>query len=103
MNRVPSSHRLMGCTIEELLHWLPAASNGSLFRVNQVSDMTNQWQIDFPKEGIHIIARVEPSRKIALLVIPVLAVNFYFEDSWDLSARDEWMKRFDMYIQRGGG
>ncbi len=30
-------------------------------------------------------------------------VNFYFEDSWDLSARDEWMKRFDMYTQRGGG
>ena len=51
MNRVPSSHRLMGCTIEELLHWLPAASNGSLFRVNQVSDMTNQWQIDFRYYG----------------------------------------------------
>ena len=92
-------HRLMGCTVEELISWLPAATNYKIFKINQ--QFPNQ--IDFPQDGIKIVATPQKSRQIALLVIPVLAVVFSFDAKWDKLACEKFMKRFDMYTQRGGG
>ena len=55
------------------------------------------------EDGIKIVANPQKSRQIALLVIPVLAVVFSFDAKWDKLACDQFMKRFDMYTQRGGG
>ena len=92
-------HRLMGCTVEELISWLPAATNYKIFKINQ--QFPNQ--IDFPEDGIKIVATPQKNRQIALLVIPVLAVVFSFDAKWDKLICDQFMKRFDMYTQRGGG
>ena len=91
--------RLMGCTIDELISWLPAASNHRPFNINQ--QLPNQ--IDFPEDGIKIVATQQKSRQIALLVIPVLSVVFSFDQKWDQLSSEKFMKRFDMYTQRGGG
>ncbi len=91
----------MGCTIDELVNWLPAASNYKKFSVRKTS--SDATTIDFEVDGITITANSQGSRKIALLVIPVLAVVFSFDAKWDKLACDQFMKRFDMYTQRGGG
>ncbi|GAB4204969.1 MAG: hypothetical protein Fur0019_06420 [Tibeticola sp.] len=43
-----------------------------------------------------------PARRIALLALPRLMVRFEFE-GLDTAARDAFMKRFDLYMHRGGG
>ncbi len=91
--------RLMGCTIDELISWLPAASKHRPFNINQQLPS----QIDFPEDGIKIVATQQKSRQIALLVIPVLSVVFSFDQKWDQLSSKKFMKRFDMYTQRGGG
>ena len=92
-------HRLMGCTVDELMTWLPAAANYKKFKVNQLIPI----EINFQDDGIKIEAIPQKSRQIALLVIPVLSVVFNFDEKWDKLTIDEFMKRFDMYTQRGGG
>ena len=97
-------HRLMGCTVDELINWLPAASNYKEFTVKkEISEIKVSTTIDFPMDGIQITANNQDSRRIALLVIPVLAVVFSFSEKWDKLACEKFMKRFDMYTQRGGG
>ena len=97
-------HRLMGCTVDELINWLPAASDYKEFTVTKENSETRVTAIiDFPVDGIQITANNQDSRKIALLVIPVLAVVFSFSEKWDKLACEKFMKRFDMYTQRGGG
>ncbi len=89
----------MGCTVDELITWLPAAANYKIFKVNQQTPI----EINFPEDGIKIEATPQKSRQIALLVIPVLSVVFSFDEKWDKLTIDQFMKRFDMYTQRGGG
>ncbi len=89
----------MGCTVDELIIWLPAAANYKIFKVNQQTPI----EINFPDDGIKIEATPQKSRQIALLVIPVLSVVFSFDEKWDKLSIDQFMKRFDMYTQRGGG
>ena len=91
----------MGCTIDELINWLPAASNYKKFAATKTS--SDATTIDFEADGITITANSQGSRKIALLVIPVLSVVFHFNQKWDKLASEQFMKRFDMYTQRGGG
>ena len=43
-----------------------------------------------------------PARQIALLRLPRLAVSFAF-DAVDDTARRAFMRRFDLFMQRGGG
>jgi hypothetical protein len=91
--------RLMGCKVEELLTWLPTASNFKAFTVKQQMPI----QIDFPQDGIKIEAIPQKSRQIALLEIPVLLVVFIFNEKWGSIEIAQFMKRFDIYTQRGGG
>jgi len=93
-------NRQMGCTVEELLYWLPAATNQKIFQVKKRLDGA---LISFPEDGIELNINLGIPRKIALLVIPVLNVTFEFASNWSKLEVDAFMKRFDLYTQRGGG
>jgi hypothetical protein len=51
---------------------------------------------------LHLSWRAAPPRRIALLELARLHVAFAFENVGD-EARHAFMKRFDLYMQRGGG
>ena len=87
----------MGCTEAEWLGWLPAA----------IGDRT--WQ----RDGAHARVALEPGslqiswqpappRVLGQARIPRLLVCFSF-DGLDEAQRYVFMKRFDLYMQRGGG
>lgn len=89
--------REMACTEAEWLRWLPPA-------IGQHS-----WQQE-PGRALVTIGSgmlelqwraVEP-HPIALLRLPRLLVSFQFADV-RASVRQAFMKRFDLYMQRGGG
>ncbi len=89
--------RDMGCTEAEWLRALPAAMG----------------DVPWRQEGAVVLATLgdgclritwhqgEP-RVIALMRMPRLHVVFDFQDEDEL-ARRAFMKRFDLYMQRGGG
>ncbi|TSE29147.1 hypothetical protein Tther_01667 [Tepidimonas thermarum] len=93
----PSFERDVGCTVAEWLGWLPAAigahpwyREGEQVRVSiGAGALTLRWQ-------------ALPPRTIALMRLPRLAVTFRFEDVPD-DERQRFMRRFDLYMQRGGG
>lgn len=89
--------RDMACTEAEWLGWLPAAMGSS------------DWQRDgscvhasLQGGKLSVCWQVAPPRIIALLRLPRLLVRFQFE-ALDETARYAFMKRFDLYMQRGGG
>jgi hypothetical protein len=57
-----------------------------------------------PLEGGQLTLRwtVLPERRIALVRLPRLRVDFRFEGV-PLAARQAWLRRFDLHTQRGGG
>lgn len=89
--------RDMGCTEVEWLSWLPAAMgdcpwqrSGSIAAATIGEGTLNlRWQVMSP-------------RVIALMRMPVLRVNFVLQ-GLDADQRYAFMKRFDLYMQRGGG
>lgn len=92
-----SFEREMGCTEAEWLGWLPAA----------IGD--KPWQRDRNSVQVHIGAgrlslswTVGSLRVIALLRLPRLLVSFRFAGLSE-AERHAFMKRFDLYMQRGGG
>lgn len=89
--------RDMGCTELEWLGWLPAAMGSNPW---QQSNQTVQATIG--AGTLQLRWQVMPPRVIALMRMPVLRVNFEFQN---LSADERYtfMRRFDLYMQRGGG
>ena len=89
--------REMGCTEAQWLMWLPAAIG------------EREWRREPTTATVHIDAGVltldwrtgEP-RLIAQVRLPRLHVAFRFEGV-DAQRRLAFMKRFDLYMQRGGG
>ncbi len=89
--------REMGCTEAEWLMWLP----------NAIGD--NFWKLQAHSAGVRIGEgalglswRTAAPRVIALMRIPRLLVRFRFA-GLDDAQRYAFMKRFDLYMQRGGG
>jgi hypothetical protein len=89
--------REMGCTEIEWLRWLPAA----------VGD--NHWKLQTSSAGVRIGDgalglkwQIGEPRIIGLVQIPRLLVSFRFAGLTD-EERYTFMKRFDLYMQRGGG
>jgi hypothetical protein len=91
---------MMGCTKDEFIAWLPAASN---FRSFQIHVYGTSTIIDFSSDAFSIELTPKESRKIALLEIPVLEVVFKFETTWTAELIEQFMSRFKQYTQRGGG
>ena len=92
-----SFDREMGCTEAEWLGWLPAAigdkpwsRDGTVVNASiGEGRLVLSWQTGTP-------------RVIALLRLPRLLVSFRFAGVDD-AQRYAFMKRFDLYMQRGGG
>jgi hypothetical protein len=89
--------REMGCTEAEWLMWLPAAIGE---REWQLGDSGANVAIE--KGTLRLEWRPGDPRVIALVRLPRLHVSFRFENV-DASQRLTFMKRFDLYMQRGGG
>ena len=89
--------REMGCTEVEWLRWLPDA----------VGD--NRWNLQGGAASVGIgdgalglTWRIGEPRVMALMRMPRLLVKFRFA-GLDDAQRYAFMKRFDLYMQRGGG
>ena len=89
--------REMACTEADWLRWLPAAVG------------EHHWKLQTGSAGVRIGDgalglrwQVAEPRAIALVRMPRLLVSFRFA-GLDDAQRFAFMKRFDLYMQRGGG
>jgi hypothetical protein len=89
--------REMGCTITEWLGWLPEAMGNVPWQ-----QQDGQASAQLPTGSLSITWHAGEPRRIALFKIPRLHVSFRFE-GLDDAQRYAFMKRFDLYMQRGGG
>jgi hypothetical protein len=89
--------RDMGCTEAEWLGWLPAAVGACPWQREGESA-----RVQIGKGQLQLRWQTMPLRVIALMRMPVLRVNFVFT-GLDADERYAFMKRFDLYMQRGGG
>lgn len=93
--------RVMGCSQEDLIRWLPLAMGSFYHSTNLTID--NKQVLKVPQPLVDIVALTKPPRKIALLNIPVMEISFSFVQSMTSNEREELIKRFDLYTRRGGG
>ena len=89
--------RDMGCTEAEWLGWLPAAIGACAWQREG-----HTARVEIPPGTLQLSWQTRPPRVIALMRMPVLRVGFVF-DGLDTAQRHAFMKRFDLYMQRGGG
>ncbi len=89
--------REMGCTELEWLGWLDAAMGDVDWQKH-----SNSLEAKIFDGQLNITWQAAADRKIALMRMPVLKVNFVFQEVSD-EQRYTFMKRFDLYMQRGGG
>jgi hypothetical protein len=89
--------REMGCTEAQWLTWLPQAVG------------EHHWKLQSGTAGVRIGEgalglkwQQAAPRVIGLVSIPVLQVSFRFAGIPE-ETRQTFMKRFDLYMQRGGG
>ena len=98
--------REMGCTEAEWLGWLPAAIGAHAWQrdghsVHIALDMTDS-EPESASASVCIRWSVGDPRVIARVRIPRLLVQFDFSAA-DAAQRYRFMRRFDLYMQRGGG
>ena len=89
--------REMGCTEKEWLGWLPQAMGPHAYKL-----VSQAVTADIDGSSLSLSWRVGEPRTIALARIPRLLVSFRFA-GLDEEQRYRFMKRFDLYMQRGGG
>ena len=89
--------REMGCTEAEWLMWLPRAVGSHAYQLG-----AGMAQVRIGAGGLTLHWRQAEPRTIAQLRIPRLLVRFDFGELEE-AARHAFMKRFDLYTQRGGG
>jgi hypothetical protein len=92
--------REMGCTVAEWLMWLPAAMGDAKWE--QQGNAVQASIPTVPGSTLALAWRVGEPRRIALMVMPRLHVRFEFTGMHE-AQRYTFMKRFDLYMQRGGG
>ena len=89
--------REMGCTEAEWLMWLPRAIGDQHWK-----QQAGAASVRLGDGALGLKWQVGPPRVIGLISIPVLKVSFRFA-GLDDQERYAFMKRFDLYMQRGGG
>lgn len=89
--------REMGCTGAEWLGWLPGAVGDCPWTLH-----TSSAQVWIGDGSLCLSWHAAPARVIGLISIPVLKVSFRFAGLGE-PQRHTFMKRFDLYMQRGGG
>ena len=89
--------RDMGCTADELRFWMPGACRQAPTRLfDQGADIQlNTGLLSIRWEPL-------PPRRIALITLPRLKVQFDFGEVGE-AERQAFMRHFDLYTQRGGG
>ncbi|NML14734.1 hypothetical protein HHL10_07065 [Azohydromonas sp. G-1-1-14] len=87
----------MGCTVAELGHWLPGAA-----QPHAVELRADGADVSLDAGRLRLRWEALAPRRIALLSLPRLRLRFAFEGV-DEPARVRFMRRFDLYTQRGGG
>ncbi len=92
-----SFDRDMGCTEAQWLGWLPAALGEHAWQRDGAC-----VQVAIGDGRLALSWQDAPPRVIALMQVPRLLVRFRFT-GLDDAARYAFMKRFDLYMQRGGG
>lgn len=90
--------REYGCTEAEWLGWLPDAIGACPWS----RPAPGRAEVAVGTGTLHLAWTPLPPRRIALIAMPRMAVSFRFE-SVDEGVRQVFMKRFDLYMQRGGG
>lgn len=100
MSDVPAAFsREQGCTETEWLGWLPGAVDGRALALQ-----SGQARIEpIGSGGLTILWRALEPRRIALISLPRLAVDFRFDADVEACERQRFMRRFDLWMQRGGG
>lgn len=94
--------REMGCTADEFVNWLHRALIEFVWQCEPW-----QAQVTVPNDGqsegvLHLRWHVLSERRIALLRLPRLQVHYRFDNVTD-EVRARFMKRLDLFMQRGGG
>ena len=89
--------RDMACTEAEWLAWLPAAIGAHRFQLEP-----GRAQVTLGGGALRLQWQVLAPRVIALVRLPRLQVSFRF-DGVPEPQRQDFMRRFDLYTQRGGG
>jgi hypothetical protein len=89
--------RDMGCTEVEWLRWLPEAIGDNFWKLQ-----THSAGVRIGDGALGLSWQVAAPRVIALMRMPRLLVSFRFA-GLDEAQRYTFMKRFDLYMQRGGG
>lgn len=89
--------RDMACTEAEWLAWLPAAVGE-----HQCQQGSGEAQVQIGSGALQLQWQVQTPRVIALVRLPRLLVRFAFRNVAD-AERTAFMRRFDLYTQRGGG
>ena len=87
----------MGCTEAEWLRWLPNAIGEHFWKLQ-----AHSAGVRIGEGALGLTWRTVEPRVIALISIPRLLVSFRFA-GLDDAKRYRFMKRFDLYMQRGGG
>lgn len=87
----------MACTEAEWLLWLPRAVGEHACELKDASA-----KVTLGEGSLTLTWEVAPPRVIALVRLPRLHMTFDFHHVPD-AARHAFMKRFDLYTQRGGG
>lgn len=89
--------RDMACTEAEWLGWLPRALAGHVWHQSAQALL-----VEVGGGRLQVNWHPLPPRVIALLHLPRLHVAFAFDDV-SAEERRAFMKKFDLYLQRGGG
>jgi hypothetical protein len=92
--------RDMGCTPAEWCLWLPQALGERPWQ--WVGSDRAALHANIGSGGLNLSWHPLEPRRLGLAVLPRLSVSFSFEGV-SPADRHTFMKRFDLYTQRGGG
>ena len=92
-----SLSREMGLTHREFMRTLPAAIAPLQFRLEQ-----GMVTISHPAGRIEIHLQPASERRLGAFRLPVIPMRFHFH-GLDQNQRREFLERFDLHFQRGGG
>ena len=89
--------REMACTEAEWLRWLPQAIGAQVWTVQG-----SAAEVRIADGALALSWAVGEPRVIGLARMPRMRVGFRFT-GLDAAQRHAFMRRFDLYLQRGGG
>ncbi len=87
-----------GCTLTEWQRWLHEATPGCRVETTGPGSAT----VHLAQGRLLLSWRVQEPRRIALIVLPRLAVQFEFQGA-PPAMRQAFLRSFDLHTQRGGG